>query len=173
MFQFPRCPPRTLCIQVRVTRVHLVGFPHSDMSGSTLATSSPDLFAGDRVLHRPLAPRHPPRALCSLTYFQHPAGPSFGTDGCVIGYGSPLAKLARSPRVERATIRYLSSSSSLVKVHHHSLGRGHGAREHARTDGERISPPAGCATIKFIPVPVETRRLELLTSSLQRRRSTN
>ena len=77
MFQFPRCPPRTLCIQVRVISVQLIGFPHSDMSGSTLATSSPDLFAGDRVLHRPLAPRHPPRALCSLTYFQHPAGPSY------------------------------------------------------------------------------------------------
>src|SRR3990170_5866184 len=81
MFQFPRCPPRTLCIQVRVIRVHLIGFPHSDMSGSMLATSSPDLFAGDRVLHRPLAPRHPPRALRSLTYFQHPARPSWA-GGC-------------------------------------------------------------------------------------------
>src|SRR5436190_9782102 len=99
MFQFPRCPPHTLCIQVWVTRVHLVGFPHSDTSGSTLATSSPDIFAGDRVLHRPLAPRHPPRALCSLTYFQHPAGPSSGPTVCVIGYGSPLAKLARSPSI--------------------------------------------------------------------------
>src|SRR3972149_2612856 len=59
MFQFPRCPPRTLCIQVRVIRVHLIGFPHSDMSGSTLATSSPDLFAGGRVLPRPLGAGHP------------------------------------------------------------------------------------------------------------------
>lgn len=67
MFQFPRCPPRTLCIRVRVTRVRLVGFPHWEMFGSPLATSSPNLFAGNHVLHRPLAPRHPPCALSSLT----------------------------------------------------------------------------------------------------------
>ena len=68
MFQFPRCPPRSLCIQLRVIRVHLIGFPHSEISGSTFATNYPELFAGDRVLHRHLAPRHPPCALCSLTY---------------------------------------------------------------------------------------------------------
>src|SRR5205085_828101 len=38
------------------------------MSGSPFAANSPDLFAGNRVLLRPLAPRHPPCALCSLTY---------------------------------------------------------------------------------------------------------
>ena len=43
------------------------GFPHSDTHGSSLASSSPWLFAGSRVLHRLLAPRHPPCALCSLT----------------------------------------------------------------------------------------------------------
>ena len=43
------------------------GFPHSDIHGSSLASSSPWLFAGSRVLHRLLAPRHPPCALCSLT----------------------------------------------------------------------------------------------------------
>ena len=43
------------------------GFPHSDISGSTSARDSPKLFAACRVLHRLLAPRHPPRALCSLT----------------------------------------------------------------------------------------------------------
>ena len=43
------------------------GFPHSDISGSTSARDSPKLFAACHVLHRLLAPRHPPRALCSLT----------------------------------------------------------------------------------------------------------
>ena len=43
------------------------GFPHSDIHGSTLESSSPWLFAGCRVLHRLLVPRHPPCALCSLT----------------------------------------------------------------------------------------------------------
>jgi hypothetical protein len=44
------------------------GFPHSDISGSTLARNSPKHFAACHVLRRLLAPRHPPRALSSLTY---------------------------------------------------------------------------------------------------------
>src|SRR5690606_42060042 len=43
------------------------GFPHSDIHGSKLESSSPWHFAGFRVLHRLLVPRHPPCALCSLT----------------------------------------------------------------------------------------------------------
>src|SRR5438094_5157810 len=45
-----------------------MGFPHSEIPGSTFATNSPGLIAGNRVLHRPQAPRHSPCALCSLTY---------------------------------------------------------------------------------------------------------
>ena len=43
------------------------GFPHSDIHGSTLVFNSPWLFAAYHVLHRLLAPRHPPSALNSLT----------------------------------------------------------------------------------------------------------
>jgi hypothetical protein len=43
------------------------GFPHSDIHGSTLASSSPWLFAGSRVLRRLLVPRHSPCALSTLT----------------------------------------------------------------------------------------------------------
>ena len=39
------------------------GFPHSEIPGSKLTSSSPGLIAGCRVLLRRLAPRHPPRAL--------------------------------------------------------------------------------------------------------------
>jgi hypothetical protein len=49
------------------------GFPHSDISGSTLARSSPKHFVACHVLHRLLAPRHPPHALSSLTYIVHAA----------------------------------------------------------------------------------------------------
>ena len=44
-----------------------VGFPHSDIFGSTLARSSPKRFVACHVLLRLLAPRHPPNALSSLT----------------------------------------------------------------------------------------------------------
>jgi hypothetical protein len=49
------------------------GFPHSDISGSTLARNSPKHFAACHVLRRLLAPRHPPHALSSLTYNVHAA----------------------------------------------------------------------------------------------------
>ena len=43
------------------------GFPHSDICGSQLICSSPQLFAAYRVLHRLPVPRHPPCALIRLT----------------------------------------------------------------------------------------------------------
>ena len=43
------------------------GLPHSDISGSTLAYSSPKRFGVCPVLHRLLVPRHPPCALSNLT----------------------------------------------------------------------------------------------------------
>ena len=49
------------------------GFPHSEIFGSTLARNSPKHFAACHVLHRLLAPRHPPHALSSLTYSVHAA----------------------------------------------------------------------------------------------------
>ncbi len=43
------------------------GFPHSGTSGLTPASGYPELIAANHALHRPLAPRHPPYALSSLT----------------------------------------------------------------------------------------------------------
>ena len=43
------------------------GFPHSEILGSKLVSSSPGLIAAVHVLHRLLTPRHPPCALSSLT----------------------------------------------------------------------------------------------------------
>src|SRR5260370_25167713 len=62
------------------------GFPHSDIPGSKPACGSPRLIAACHVLHRLLAPRHPPYALSSLTIklTQHVAGPEprfLGTKG--------------------------------------------------------------------------------------------
>src|SRR5688572_9298161 len=43
------------------------GFLHSDISGSTPACDSSELFVANHVLHRLLTPRHPSCALSSLT----------------------------------------------------------------------------------------------------------
>eukprot|EP00492_Amphilonche_elongata_P001823 TRINITY_DN2174_c0_g1_i1.p2 TRINITY_DN2174_c0_g1~~TRINITY_DN2174_c0_g1_i1.p2 ORF type:complete len:63 (+),score=0.67 TRINITY_DN2174_c0_g1_i1:340-528(+) len=44
------------------------GFPHSEIFGSKLIHSSPKLIAVCYVLHRLLAPRHPPNALILPMY---------------------------------------------------------------------------------------------------------
>ena len=67
MFQFAGLPPPGLFDSARSDWTSPAGFPHSDISGSMSARDSPELFAACHVLHRLLAPRHPPRALCSLT----------------------------------------------------------------------------------------------------------
>jgi hypothetical protein len=66
MVHFPGLAHTRLYIQRAVTRVHLVGFLHSEIPGSKPACGSPRLIAACHVLHRLLAPRHPPYALSSL-----------------------------------------------------------------------------------------------------------
>ena len=68
MVHFPGLAHTRLCIQRAVPRILVrSGFPHSDIPGSKLVCSSPRLIAACHVLHRLLAPRHPPYALSSLT----------------------------------------------------------------------------------------------------------
>ena len=63
-----RVPPVHLWIQCTVTEVCSAGFPHSEICGSLDICSSPWLIAAYHVFLRLLVPRHPPCALCSLTY---------------------------------------------------------------------------------------------------------
>jgi hypothetical protein len=66
MVHFPGLPLPRLCIQRGVPRFYRRGFPHSEICGSKLVCSSPQLIAACRVLHRHLSPRHPLFALSSL-----------------------------------------------------------------------------------------------------------
>src|SRR5215469_14762031 len=67
MVHFPGLARARLWIQRAVSRVYREGFPHSEIPGSKPACGSPGLIAACHVLHRLLAPRHPPHALSSLT----------------------------------------------------------------------------------------------------------
>ena len=64
----PRVPFHKLWIHLWMTVVHTAGFPHSEISGSKDICSSPKLFAAYHVFHRLSVPRHPPCALCNLTF---------------------------------------------------------------------------------------------------------
>ncbi len=63
MFQFTGFASRTYGFSAGYSL--LSGLPHSEIPGSTIARISPGLFAACHVLHRLLAPRHPPNALTS------------------------------------------------------------------------------------------------------------
>ncbi len=65
----PRVPFLKLCIYLRIHGSSPWGFPHSDICGSKLICSSPQLFAACHVLLRLLMPRHSPYALVRLNYF--------------------------------------------------------------------------------------------------------
>ena len=66
-FSSRRFPPLWLCVRHAAAGLFPAGFPHSDIHGSSTVCVYPWLFAAFRVLHRLLAPRHPPFALYSLT----------------------------------------------------------------------------------------------------------
>ena len=104
------------------------GFPHSDIHGSTLESSSPWLFAGFHVLHRLLVPRHPPCALCSLTCCRgasrRPVGPvNHRQMGRVRGsfrhpysFGSSLSRLVVVAALRLASIPTAPFSNSLPSL---------------------------------------------------------
>ena len=66
-FTSPSSPLRSYLFTARCPGIPQGGFPHSDICGSMPYHNSPQLFAVVHVLPRPLAPRHPPYALRSLT----------------------------------------------------------------------------------------------------------
>ena len=66
-FTSPSSPLRSYLFTTRCPGIPQGGFPHSDICGSQPYHNSPQLFAVVHVLPRPLAPRHPPYALRSLT----------------------------------------------------------------------------------------------------------
>ena len=61
-------PHVTLWIHVTLHNSSLWGFPHSEICGSKLICSSPQLIAACRVLLRLLMPRHSPCALIRLNF---------------------------------------------------------------------------------------------------------
>ena len=67
MVHFPAYLPDGLCVHPPVAVIQTTGLPHSDICGSSVVGTSPQLFAAIRVLRRLAAPRHPPWTLFHLT----------------------------------------------------------------------------------------------------------
>ncbi len=67
MFQFPGCPPRRYELTPQCPAIKRDGLPHSEITGSWPACSSPVRIVARHVLPRHWFPEHPPYALISLT----------------------------------------------------------------------------------------------------------
>ena len=86
---------------MQITRQQRAGLPHSEISGSQPVSGSPKLIAACHVLHRLLAPRHPPYTFCSLTTESAP-----GRSGCFLSclsFSCILAYSVVKDRSERIT----------------------------------------------------------------------
>jgi hypothetical protein len=65
-FSSPACLPHPIYSGTDPSALPLVGFPIRRSRGQRLVSTSPGLIAAAHVLHRLLAPRHPPCALSLL-----------------------------------------------------------------------------------------------------------
>jgi hypothetical protein len=95
------------------------GLPHSEISGSRLVCSSPELFAAYHVLHRLLTPRHPPSALSSLTELHK----------CTMQVGTLGPNIANSMRSHDVRRNVRATFRQIVAVKEHIS---HGATTHRR-----------------------------------------
>ena len=77
------------------------GFPHSEICGSKVVRTSPQLIAAYHVLHRLSMPRHPPNALKALDCSHHRCPHST----CVIG--QEKTSLLRRHRINKAALACL------------------------------------------------------------------
>ena len=74
MFHFPGLSPVPYEFRHRSLASRPGGFPHSEICGSKVVCTSPQLIAAYHVLHQRRPPRHPLYALCSLAISLDPSG---------------------------------------------------------------------------------------------------
>ena len=90
MFQFPRFPSYSYLIHCMIHDSSSWVFPHSEIRGSMLICSSPQLIAACHVLLRLPMPRHSPYALLRLNYFlyiwRYTIGSRFSRLNCCVSY---------------------------------------------------------------------------------------
>src|ERR1044072_5011297 len=99
-------------------RLKPAGFPHSEISGSRVICTSPELIAAYHVLHRLHAPRHPPCALSSLTikFAQSQTRSAHRSlTPSLLRYTEPSSDSSRIPR--RVTTFFGNFAYSIIKEH--------------------------------------------------------
>ncbi len=165
MFQFPGFASRPYAF--RPGYPNRGGFPHSEIRGSTIARISPRLFAACHVLHRLLAPRHPPDALVALEIRRSCAGRNAPCSrrrrGPPDQRRTPLSIASCPPRSSRRTIA--ANTPHTICTMPKNTTPAEAGRERAHGPTRTIIPPTRGV--------VEANGIEPMTSCLQSRRSPN
>jgi hypothetical protein len=167
MFHFPRFPSPAYGFSWRYPGITRGGLPHSEIRGSQPVDGSPRLFAVSHVLHRPLAPRHPPRALLrSALPHRSPEPPSsfFRTttlhflkvESCRPRVESPCGPSAPNPESSPAWDKKIGLTSPqavpracLVEIAASGCSRSTGVLECESSTPPRPGRPAASAKIKY------------------------
>ncbi len=131
MFQFPGFASRPYVF--RSGYPSQGGLPHSDIPGSQPARGSPGLIAACHVLHRLLAPRHPPDALLVLAE--------------TLSSRSPRTAPTRAARDGQSPNDPAQASLSQTHMHSHAYARTY-AHTHDAPDAHKPGPipKDGCQT---------------------------
>ena len=137
MFQFPGFASSSYVFRTGYPRKG--GFPHSDIRGSTIARISPRLFAACHVLHRLLAPRHPPNALLSLHIHTTARAQGQNTPYAAFSLGRQRP-LHPQGAVKSAPGRCASLTHTTTDHLHHVKEHARPARHPAPSRGSRTTP---------------------------------
>ncbi len=141
MFQFARLPLPALFYSGKSTRaLPRVGFPIRTSRDQRLVSTSSGLIAAAHVLHRLLAPRHPPCALSLLIM----------KNTCVAAMEFSRCTRATCPQREHRLVDGLSKLNSARDRVEPRLQSGSGARS---SRGRRIPGELGTRTVIVTSVP--------------------
>ena len=152
-----------------------VGFPHSEIFGSTPVRGSPKLIAAYHVLLRLLAPRHPPNALLALDQLLHLSKSRWSRGPLQLSVPCrghpPSPELLSHPRGrttrQRNTRRPTPTSTSRLMLPLNDV------TEHTH-EADHVTPRTSGSSTVIAPLKVvEVNGIEPMTSCLQSRRSPN
>ena len=136
------------------------GFPHSEICGSKLICSSPQLIAAYHVFHRLPVPRHSPCALIRLTVLYplilHLPTKKFSVFEIAVSNYIYFLSFAVTIQFSRCNLEVFLFSQEVV-------GSSGLEPPTSRLSGARSNH------LSYEPILVEIRRLELLTPCLQSR----
>ena len=157
-----------------------VGFPHSEIFGSKPVRGSPKLIAAYHVLHRLLAPRHPPNALLALDQLLHLSKsrqiqgirPTLRpVQGASPVHGTPFSPARSCHQATRTACRPTPTSTSRLMLPLNDV-----IKPRTRRITSRLEPLCLSGNLSTQPSSqemVEVNGIEPMTSCLQSRRSPN